>query len=86
MHDVAASWEDYPLPDYSKDLNALRRLLMQYPHAFQVSYYQILGRIVGVEESEECRLVFDYRRIGNATAPQQQEAFLRTLNLWGEGV
>jgi hypothetical protein len=80
-----SSFNSWEVPDYLNDLNAmyeakqsLWKMDWSYRHIFNDHLANIIkGRIVNRNE-------WDAETLLDATAEQQAEAFLRTLNLWEE--
>lgn len=66
-------WTVAALPEYTKDLNAVHRLLAKLNQSQRVTYSNILAEVVETQFEK----IF-------ATAIQQCEALLRTLGLWKE--
>jgi hypothetical protein len=89
MHPSGIPTGEYPaftdLPDYLNDLNAMHeakqalwKMDWGYRYIFNDHLANIIkGRIVNRNE-------WDAETLLDATAAQLAEAFLRTLNLWGE--
>lgn len=73
------------LPDYCNDLNAMHEAwkeVLGYYSEEWLEAYRVLKGIVAKELGEDKNCPYVQAAVGNATAAQRAEAFLKTLNLW----
>lgn len=70
------------LPDYLNDLNAMHEAEKVLTDEQDLEYSEFLALVVKARwgANNSC----DMQRLRSATAAQRAEAFLKTLNLWGE--
>ena len=66
-------YEDYCLPDYGNDLNAMAQAVEAMPYEEQEAWLDALSRIVDPMHGYRMRLTVE---IANATAAQRLDAFL----------
>lgn len=84
--DLESKGNDFVLPNYLSDLNAIARIEAKLEYFNRTSYTTELRRIVLRDHSNEMinpdsGLIYDLF-FYSATAPHRAEALLRTYNLW----
>lgn len=74
--------EEWRLPDYYNDLNAMRNAEQTLKPGLSYEYAEELAKVLGFELHIAC--FDDIYDMATATAAQRAEAFLRTIGKWKE--